>query len=151
VIVLTVRDADADKVALLDNGANDYLTKPFSVPELLARIRATLRQSRVDAGEPVFRSGPIEIDFAARIVRRDGVDVRLTVTEYELLKLLARNAGKLVTQRQILKEIWGISAIGQTHYLRVYVGQLRKKLEADPSRPCLIITEPGAGYRLRIL
>jgi two-component system, OmpR family, KDP operon response regulator KdpE len=149
VIILTVRNSDADKVALLDAGANDYLTKPFSVPELQARIRAALRQTKSAIEEPVFRSGPIEVDFASHTVRRDGGEVRLTATEYELLKLLVKNAGKLLTQRQLLKEVWGINAIEHTHYLRVYIGQLRKKLEADPSRPRYIITEPGMGYRFK--
>ncbi len=149
VIILTVRNSDADKVTLLDAGANDYLTKPFSVAELQARIRAALRQTKSAVEEPVFRSGPLEVDFTSHLVKRDGKEVRLTATEYELLKLLVSNAGRLVTQRQLLKEIWGISAIEHAHYLRVYVGQLRKKLEADPSRPEFIITEPGMGYRFK--
>ncbi len=149
VIILTVRGADADKVALLDAGANDYLTKPFSVPELQARIRAALRLTKSASEEPVFRAGSIEVDFASHVVRKDGTEVRLTATEYELLKLLVRDAGKLLTQRQLLKQIWGINAIEHTHYLRVYIGQLRKKLESDPSRPRYIITEPGMGYRFK--
>jgi two-component system KDP operon response regulator KdpE len=149
VIILTVRNSDADKVALLDAGANDYLTKPFSVPELQARIRAALRQVKSASEEPTFRSGSIEVDFASHVVKRDGEEIRLTATEYELLKLLVKNAGKLLTQRQLLKEIWGINAIKHTHYLRVYIGQLRKKLESDPSRPKHIITEPGMGYRFK--
>jgi two-component system KDP operon response regulator KdpE len=151
VIVLTVRDAETDKVALLDAGANDYLTKPFSVPELLARIRAALRTIQSNEGSSVFKNGDLEIDFAGHIVKvRDKV-VKLTSTEYKLLSLLAQNAGKLLTQKQLLKEVWGIAAIERSHYLRVYIAQLRHKLEKDPSRPNLIITEPGVGYRLNIL
>jgi two-component system KDP operon response regulator KdpE len=151
VIVLTVWDSEIDKVALLDSGANDYITKPFGVPELLARIRAALRLSQTSNEAVVFRSGSMEIDFAAHIVTMKGQEVRLTDTEYRLLALLARNAGKLLTQRQLLKEVWGISAIEHTHYLRIYIAQLRHKLEKDPSRPQLIITEPGVGYRMKII
>jgi two-component system, OmpR family, KDP operon response regulator KdpE len=151
VIVLTVRDSEIDKVALLDAGANDYITKPFGVPELLARIRVALRLSQSTGEEAVFKSGLLEIDFAAHVVKLKGEEVKLTDTEYRLLSLLAKNAGKLLTQRQILKEIWGISAIEHTHYLRIYVAQLRHKLEKDPSRPKMIITEPGVGYRMNIL
>lgn len=151
VIVLTVRDAETDKVALLDAGANDYLTKPFSVPELLARIRAALRTIQSNEGSSVFKNGDLEIDFAGHIVKvRDKV-VKLTSTEYKLLSLLTQNAGKLLTQKQLLKEVWGIAAIERSHYLRVYIAQLRHKLEEDPSRPSLIITEPGVGYRLSLL
>ncbi|MCJ7508004.1 MAG: response regulator [candidate division Zixibacteria bacterium] len=150
-IVLTVRDAETDKVALLDAGANDYLTKPFSVPELLARIRSALRLTKSSESDPIFKNGDLEIDFAGHIVKvRDKV-VKLTSTEYKLLSLLAQNAGKLLTQKQLLKEVWGIAAIERSHYLRVYIAQLRHKLEKDPSRPSLIITEPGVGYRLNLL
>ena len=151
IIVLTVRSSEVDKVSLLDAGANDYLTKPFGVPELLARIRAALRLSQSTGEDAVFKSGPLEIDFAAHTVKLDGDEVKLTDTEYRLLSLLAKNAGKLLTQRQLLKEVWGISAIEHTHYLRIYIAQLRHKLEKDPSRPGLIITEPGVGYRLNLL
>jgi two-component system, OmpR family, KDP operon response regulator KdpE len=149
VIVLTVRAADSDKVALLDAGANDYLTKPFSVVELQARIRAVLRQTRSAVEEPIFRCGQLEVDLASHVVRKSGREVRLTATEYELLRLFVRNADRLITQRQLLKEVWGINAIEHTHYLRVYIGQLRKKLEDDPSRPQHFITEPGMGYRFK--
>jgi two-component system, OmpR family, KDP operon response regulator KdpE len=148
VIVLTVRDSEIDKVALLDSGANDYITKPFGVPELLARIRVAFRLSQSTGEEAVYKGGPLEIDFAAHMVKLKGVEIKLTDTEYRLLSLLAKNSGKLLTQRQLLKEIWGISAIEHTHYLRIYVAQLRHKLEKDPSRPQMIITEPGVGYRL---
>jgi two-component system KDP operon response regulator KdpE len=151
VIILTVRDSEIDKVSLLDSGANDYLTKPFSVPELMARIRVALRLSQSIGEEAVLKSGPLEIDFAAHIVKLNDNEIRLTDTEYRLLILLAKNAGKLLTQRQLLKEIWGISAIEHTHYLRIYIAQLRHKLEEDPSRPKMIITEPGVGYRMNIL
>jgi two-component system KDP operon response regulator KdpE len=149
VIILTVRAADSDKVALLDAGANDYLTKPFSAAELQARIRAALRLTKSAVEEPIFRCGQLEIDFTSHVVKKSGREVRLTATEYEMLKLLVRNADKLITQRQLLKEVWGINAIEHTHYLRVYIGQLRKKLEDDSSRPQYIITEPGMGYRFR--
>jgi two-component system KDP operon response regulator KdpE len=150
VIVLTVKDAETDKVALLDAGADDYVTKPFSVPELLARIRVALRRRLPQDAKPLFTSGPLEVDMASRTVRVLGESVRLTATEYEILCLLIRHAGKVVTQRQILKEIWGPHAVEQTQYLRVYIGQLRKKIETDPSRPRLILTEPAVGYRLAI-
>lgn len=150
VIVLTVKDAETDKVALLDAGADDYVTKPFSVLELLARVRVALRHRLPQDAEPLFTSGPLEVDMASRTVRVRGESVRLTATEYEILRLLIQHAGKVVTQRQILKEIWGPHAVEQTQYLRVYVGQLRKKIESDPSRPQLILTEPAVGYRLAI-
>jgi len=150
IIILTVKDSEIDKVTLLDSGANDYVTKPFGVPELLARVRVALRSSYSSDGEPLFTNGPLEIDYAAHTVKLNGDEVKLTDTEYRLLSLLARNAGKLVTQRQLLKEVWGISAIEHTHYLRIYVAQLRHKLEKDPSRPQMIITEPGVGYRMKV-
>jgi two-component system, OmpR family, KDP operon response regulator KdpE len=150
VIVLTVRDSEIDKVSLLDTGANDYITKPFGVPELLARIRVALRSTQSSGDTTVFKNGALEIDFGAHAVKLDSSDIKLTDTEYRLLSQLAKNAGKLVTQRQLLKDIWGISAIEHTHYLRIYIAQLRHKLEKDPSRPQMIITEPGVGYRLKI-
>jgi two-component system KDP operon response regulator KdpE len=150
IIILTVRDSEIDKVSLLDAGANDYVTKPFGVPELLARIRVALRLSQPADDKAVFKSGPLEIDYAAHIVKLNGYEIRLTDTEYRLLSLLAKNAGKLLTQRELLKEVWGISAIQHTHYLRIYIAQLRHKLEKDPSRPQMIITEPGVGYRMNV-
>lgn len=150
IIILTVRDSEIDKVSLLDAGANDYVTKPFSVPELLARVRVALRLSQIAENEAIFKGGSLEIDFAAHIVKLNGEEIKLTDTEYRLLCLLAKNAGKLLTQRQLLKEIWGISAIEHTHYLRIYIAQLRHKLEKDPSRPKMIVTEPGVGYRMNI-
>jgi two-component system KDP operon response regulator KdpE len=151
IIILTVKDSEIDKVALLDYGANDYITKPFGVPELLARIRVALRVSQTTEDEAIFKDGSLEIDFAGHVVKLRGEEVKLTDTEYRLLILLAKNAGKLLTQRQLLKEIWGMSAIEHNHYLRIYIAQLRHKLEIDPSRPKMIITEPGVGYRLNIL
>jgi Response regulators consisting of a CheY-like receiver domain and a winged-helix DNA-binding domain len=148
VIVLTVRDSEQDKIQLLDAGAEDYLTKPFSVPELLARIRVVERHILPsDQKSPVMEFGPLEIDLAARTVKVKGALIRLTATEYDILRLFVENAGKVVTHRQILKQIWGPNAVEHTQYLRVYVGHLRKKIEADPETPSLIITEPGVGYR----
>jgi two-component system, OmpR family, KDP operon response regulator KdpE len=151
VIILTVRDAEREKVALLDAGADDYLTKPFSVSELLARVRVALRHNVPAESAPVFHNGFLAIDFPERRVTCNGEPVKLTVVEFNLLALLARHVGKLVTQRQLLKEIWGPGAVGHTQYLRVYVGQLRKKLEPQPGRPVLLLTEPGIGYRMAIL
>ncbi len=149
VIVLSVRDADTDKIALLDAGADDYLTKPFSMGELLARLRVAQRHIQ-PAPETAFRSGSLEVDLARRLVTVDGRPVKLTATEYALLRLLVQHAGKVLTHRQILREIWGPQYEEETAYLRVYVAQLRRKLEADPANPTLLITEPGVGYRLMV-
>jgi len=149
VIVLSVRDADRDKVALLDAGADDYLTKPFSVDELLARLRTAQRHVRQEDEPAVFRCGAIEVDLARRVVTRNGEVVKLTPTEYALLRLLVQHAGKVLTHRQILQEVWGKEYVDETHYLRVYFAQLRQKLEEDPTRPKIIHTEPGVGYRLQ--
>jgi two-component system, OmpR family, KDP operon response regulator KdpE len=149
VIILSVRDADRVKVALLDAGADDYLTKPFSVDELLARMRTAQRHARQEEAPSVFHFGSVEVDLARRIVTRDGELVKLTPTEYALLRLLIQHAGKVLTHRQILQEVWGIEYIHENHYLRVYFAQLRQKLELDPTRPQIILTEPGVGYRLR--
>jgi len=150
VVILTVRDSDIDKINLLDAGADDYLTKPFSVPELVARIRVALRHTIPSDMKSVFRSGNLEVDLSARKVSVAEQQVKLTATEYEILRILVVYSGKVVTQTHLLKEIWGPHAIEQTQYLRVYINQLRKKLERDPSRPELILTEPGVGYRLII-
>jgi two-component system KDP operon response regulator KdpE len=150
VIVLTVRDSETDKVALLDAGADDYLTKPFSVPELLARIRVALRRGQSTASDPVFRSGDLEVDLSDRSVKVRGKTVRLTSTEYEILRLLVLHAGKVVTQRYLLKEVWGPHAVEESQYLRVYISQLRKKIERQPSQPELLQTEAGVGYRLTV-
>ncbi len=148
VVVLTVRDREEDKIAALDAGADDYVTKPFSTGELLARLRVAQRHSQPGPSEAVFRARKIEVDFARRVVTRDGREVKLTATEYALLALLVRHAGRVLTHRHLLTEVWGPNAAGHTHYLRVYVAHLRDKLEADPSKPELIVTESGVGYRL---
>lgn len=148
VIILSVRDADRDKVAALDAGADDYLTKPFSTAELLARLRVAQRHAQPSPEEPVFTAGAVQVDLARRVVTRDGEPVKLTPTEYALLRLLVQHAGRVLTHRQILKEVWGPEYVDETHYLRVYFAQLRQKLELDPALPRLIVTEPGVGYRL---
>jgi two-component system KDP operon response regulator KdpE len=148
VIMLSVRDADRDKVAALDAGADDYLTKPFSVDELLARLRVAQRHAQLGPAAAVFAQGNVAVDLSRRHVTKDGHDVKLTPTEYALLRLLIQHAGRVLTHRQILKEVWGPEYMDETHYLRVYFGQLRQKLEDDPARPRLILTEPGVGYRL---
>jgi len=151
IIVLSVRGREADKIAALDAGADDYVTKPFGMGELVARIRAALRNRlRNEADEPVFRSGGLVVDLARRIVSIDGREIKLTPTEYDLLRVLVINAGKVVTHQHLLREVWGPSDVDQTHYVRVYVGQLRQKIEADPAQPRYILTEPAVGYRLRI-
>jgi two-component system KDP operon response regulator KdpE len=148
VLILTVRDADDEKVTALDSGADDYVTKPFSTTELLARLRVALRHAQPLPDNAVFRSGGLEVDLATRQITVRGKEVKLTPTEYAFLRLLVRNSGRVVTQRQILAEVWGPKAVEQTHYLRVYAAHLREKLEHDPTRPELILTEPGVGYRL---
>lgn len=148
VIVLSVRNSEQDKIDLLDSGADDYLTKPFSMGELLARIRVALRHITPDATDGIFITGDIRIDFPKRIVTRGNDEIRLTPTEYSLLKLLAANAGKVITHTQIIDELWGMGSQPDTSYLRVYVLQLRKKIERDPSSPRILVTEPGVGYRL---
>lgn len=147
-IILSVRDADEVKVAALDAGADDYLTKPFSLEELMARMRVAQRHAHPGPQSHVFKSGTVEVDLSRRQVTRDGEPVKLTPTEYALLRLLIQHAGRVLTHKQILREVWGPEYIEETHYLRVYFAQLRQKLEDDPSRPRLILTEPGVGYRL---
>lgn len=148
VLILTVREADDEKVAALDAGADDYVTKPFSTAELLARLRVALRHSQPLPENATFTSGDLEVDLAGRRVTVLGKEVKLTPTEYAFLRLLVRNAGRVVTQRQILAEVWGPKAVEQIHYLRVYAAHLREKLENDPACPKLLLTEPGVGYRL---
>ena len=150
IIVLSVREREDDKVRALDAGADDYLTKPFGIGELLARIRVMLRRAlQQAAGEPVIRVGALEVDLARRLVTLDTRTVALTPTEYELLRLLIINAGKVLTHRQILKQIWGAVYPDQPHVLRVNISNLRHKLEQDPSRPRYILTESGVGYRFK--
>jgi len=151
VIILSVRDREHDKIAALDAGADDFVTKPFGSGELLARLRTTLRRSQPLAAEAIFRAGKIEVDFAARVVRKNGAEVKLTPTEYGLLRLLVVHAGKVLTHRQLLTEVWGPNAVEQTHYLRVHVAHLREKLEDNAAQPKLIITESGIGYRVNEL
>jgi two-component system KDP operon response regulator KdpE len=147
VVVLSVRDREEDKIAALDNGADDYVTKPFSSGELLARLRVAQRHATPASEATVFRSGQLEVDLAARVVKLKGKEVKLTATEYSLLRLFVQHAGKVLTHRQILREVWGPNYVEQTHYLRVYLAHLREKLEASPAQPELLITEPGVGYR----
>jgi two-component system KDP operon response regulator KdpE len=149
VIVLSARDQERDKVAALDAGADDYLTKPFGVHELLARIRVALRHAQGPATETQISFGSISVDFAAHVVSRDGVEIHLTPNEFKLLACLARNVGKVVTHRQLLVQVWGVAYAEEAHYLRVYMGQLRHKLEDDPARPKMLVTDPGVGYRLK--
>jgi two-component system KDP operon response regulator KdpE len=150
VIVLSARIAEKEKIAALDAGADDYLTKPFGVGELLARVRATMRRRRQPPGEAssIFRFGNVEVDIEARTVKRDGAAVHLTPVEYRLLSLLIANAGKVLTHRQILRDVWGPAGVEQSHYARVYMGHLRRKLEDDPAQPQHLLTETAVGYRL---
>ncbi|MFD0697586.1 response regulator [Paenibacillus sp. GCM10027628] len=148
IIVLTAKDREEDKIVALDSGADDYVTKPFSMGELVARIRVALRHVAKSANEPILQFGKLVVDLAQRLVELDGHRVKLTPTEYDLLKILASNAGKVVTQRQLLQQVWGgHHHESDSHYLRIYIGHLRKKLEEDPTRPKFIETEPGIGYR----
>jgi two-component system, OmpR family, KDP operon response regulator KdpE len=158
IIVLSARTDEADKINALDAGADDYLTKPFGTGELLARVRANLRRPRVangngltaDGTEPAFQFGDVEVDRSARVVRRAGVEVHLTPTEYRMLTVLIANAGRVITQKQLLREVWGPMRSDQNHYLRIYMGHLRQKLEADPAQPRHLLTESGVGYRLSV-
>lgn len=149
IIVLTVLDDESAKVSLLESGADDYITKPFSVPELIARVRVSLRNHPEDgAASPIFESGDLKIDLIEHKVFLAGKEIRLTITEFNFLKILVKHAGRIVPQQSILTEVWGQTAIESPHYLRIYVGQLRKKIEANPSKPQHILTEPGIGYRI---
>jgi two-component system, OmpR family, KDP operon response regulator KdpE len=148
VIVLSVREGVGDKVSALDAGADDYLTKPFHTPELFARLRAIMRHDRDAGTETRISTGNLVVDLASRAVFLGETEIHLTATEYALLRLLAVNLGKVVTQQQLLKETWGPASAGNSHYLRVYMRQLRKKIERDPSSPKLLVNEPGIGYRL---
>lgn len=151
VIVLSVRASEVDKIQALDAGADDYVTKPFGVGELLARIRSAMRHVAVtEAGEPEFIAGRLRIDYAKRIVLLEGMELHLSRKEYEILRHLTANAGKVLTHQHLLREIWGKNFVEQTQYLRVYIGQLRQKLEADHTQPEMILTEPGVGYRFKV-
>jgi len=149
IIILSVREHETDKIAALDAGADDYLTKPFSVGELLARMRVALRHTASKDDSPIFTRGELTVNLARRVVTLHNHEVQLTPTEYDLLKLLVTHAGKVVTQPQILRQVWGPGHEDNAHLLRVNMSNLRRKLEADPTRPTYIITEPGVGYRLR--
>jgi two-component system KDP operon response regulator KdpE len=147
VLVLTVRDDEQEKVAALDGGAEDYVTKPFSTPELLARLRAAQRKTRPAEEISVFKRGDLVVDLTSHVVTRAGHEIKLTATEYALLRLFARHPGRVLTHRYILREIWGPKSEEHRQYLRVYVTHLRQKIESDPANPSLVITEPGIGYR----
>lgn len=148
VIVLTVQDDEEKKVELLDAGADDYLTKPFGTKELLARVRASLRIHGLIEATPIFQSGNLEIDLSKHQVLKNKIEVKLTKTEFEVLARLVREYGKVVPQNQLLTQIWGIVGLEQSHYIRIYINQLRKKIEDNPSDPKHILTEPGVGYRI---
>jgi len=148
IIVLSVRERENDKVQALDAGADDYLTKPFGIGELLARMRASLRRAVQQVPEPIYRVDGLEVDLERRRVTVRDEEVQLTPTEYDLLRLLVTHAGKVLTHGQILRQIWGVAYVEQPHVLRVNISNLRRKIEADPSRPRYITTEPGVGYRL---
>jgi two-component system KDP operon response regulator KdpE len=148
IIVLSARDQEREKVQALDAGADDYITKPFGVGELMARIRVSLRRAAHAEDEPIVTCGDLAVDFALRRVTVAGREVKLTPTEYELMRVLIQHAGKVLTHRQLLKTVWGTSYNEDTHYIRVYIGQLRRKIEENPTQPKYIITESGVGYRL---
>ncbi|GAA1734408.1 response regulator [Microbacterium paludicola] len=148
IVVVSGRTGSADKVDALDAGADDYVTKPFQIDELLARLRALARRSAGSTGAPQVRFGEIEVDLAAKTVTRRGDPVHLTPTEWRMLEFLARNPGALVTRQELLKDLWGSAQVADTGYLRLYISQLRKKLEVDPARPRHLLTEQGMGYRL---
>ena len=149
VLVLSAVGDEREKVRALDAGADDYITKPFGTDELLARLRAVLRRSADGSADPVLRIGELSIDVLDRRVSRDGEEIHLTPLEFDILRVLAQHHGRLVTQRQLLQDVWGAEYAQETHYLRVHVAHIRAKLERDPSRPTHLITEPGVGYRLR--
>jgi two-component system, OmpR family, KDP operon response regulator KdpE len=150
IIILSVRDRENDKINALDAGADDYLTKPFSVGELMARIRVALRHAGHEEEEdPVFQDGDLVVDLSRREVTLHGSEVALTPTEYDLLRMLIQKAGKVLTHRQMLRQVWGVAYENETHLLRVNISNLRRKIEADPAQPQYILTEPGVGYRLK--
>ncbi len=147
IIILSVQSNEEDIVRALDNGANDYLVKPFRTGELLARIRSALRSTAIEDNDPVVDCGELQIDLAARTVKKNNELIKLTATEYKLLSLFAQQEGKVLTHQYLLREVWGPGYINQSQYLRVFIAQLRKKIETDPNRPAYIITESGVGYR----
>jgi two-component system KDP operon response regulator KdpE len=147
IIILSVRNSEKDIITALDSGADDYLTKPFNTGEFLARIRTAIRHSMPEQSSPIFKNGSIEVDFTSRVVKRNGEIVKLTATEFSLLSLFIRNAGKVITHSFILKEIWGKTFSEDTQYVRIYIAQLRKKLENDPNKPKYFVTESRVGYR----
>ena len=149
IIVLSVRDQEADKIAALDAGADDYLTKPFGIGELLARMRVALRRTSTPGSEPVFTTGDLTVDLGRRVVMAGGQVVQLTPTEYDLLRVLVTHAGKVLTHHHLMRQVWGGGYDEEVHILRVNISNLRRKIEPDPSRPTYIVTEPGVGYRLR--
>ncbi len=149
IIILSVREHESEKVAALDAGADDYLTKPFGIGELIARMRAAMRRVAQPSGEVVFTAGELVMDLEHRLVTVAGESVQLTPTEYDLLRALVTHAGKVLTHHQLLREVWGVGFDEETHMLRVNISNLRRKIEADPTRPRYIVTEPGVGYRLR--
>ncbi len=151
IIILSVRNTEEDIVSALDLGADDYLTKPFNTSELLARIRANIRRSQEIEGENTFINGELKVDLTARAVSRNNAEIKLTNTEYLLLLLFCRNAGKVLTHTFILNQIWGPGSVENSQYLRVFIGQLRKKIENDPSDPKIILTESGVGYRMKMV
>jgi two-component system, OmpR family, KDP operon response regulator KdpE len=150
IIILSVREAENDKIAALDAGADDYLTKPFSTGELMARMRVALRRMTHTPDEPVLQVDDLKMDLSRRLVTVGEEQVSLTPTEYEMLRLLLQNAGKVLTHRQLLRQVWGTAYESEMHILRVNVSNLRRKIEADPSRPHYLLTEPGVGYRIRV-
>jgi len=149
IIILSVRDQEGDKIAALDAGADDYLTKPFGMGELMARMRVVLRRSAQTTEEPIYQIDELEVDLARRQVSVAGQDISLTPTEYDLLRVLAQHAGKVITHHQLLRMVWGDAYQTETHLLRVNMSNLRRKIEPDPTRPRYILTEPGVGYRLK--
>jgi two-component system KDP operon response regulator KdpE len=149
ILILSVREQESDKIAALDAGADDYLTKPFNSGELMARMRVALRRSMQTASEPVFEIGELRVDLAHRQVSEAGREILLTPTEYDLLRVLVQNAGKVLTHRQLLRQVWGSAYEAEAHLLRVNMSNLRHKIEPDPARPHYILTEPGVGYRMR--
>ncbi len=150
IIILSVRETENDKIAALDAGADDYLTKPFSTGELMARMRVALRRGKTKPDDPVLKVGNLEMDVPRRIVTVDENQISLTPTEYEILRLLLQNAGKVLTHRQLLRQVWGAAYESEMHLLRVNISNLRRKIEADPARPHYLLTEPGVGYRIRM-